>query len=129
MSFRVYDFRDTDIMARLLELGSIPAADLAAELGANGDKQGNQIGSRLTWMKRYGMVGFDPKDRTWRISDGGERVLASRRKAAALKAIEALPKEELVEVMAHITSVYRLGDPLLAAMLRREFQYGTWPGR
>ena len=129
MSFRVYDFRDTDIMARLLELGSIPAADLAAELGASGDKQGNQIGSRLNWMKRYGMTGYDPKDRTWRISDGGERVLASRRKAAALKAIEALPKEELVEVMAHITSVYRLGDPLLAAMLRREFQYGTWPGR
>jgi hypothetical protein len=129
MSFRVYDFRDTDIMARLHELGSIPAADLAAELGANSDKKGTIISSRLSWMKRYGMVGFDPKDRTWRVSEGGARVLESRRKAAAIKAIEALPKEELVEVMAHITSVYRLGDPLLAAMLRREFQYGTWPGR
>jgi hypothetical protein len=129
MSFRVYDFRDTDIMARLLELGSLPAADLASEMGANGDKQGHMIGSRLAWMKRYGMVGFDPKDRTWRVSEGGERVLESRRVAAAKKAIEALPREELVEVMAHITSVYRLGDPMLAAMLRREFQYGTWSGR
>ena len=127
MSFRITDFRDTDIMARLLELGSLPAPDLAKEMGANGDKQGHMIGSRLAWMKRYGMVVLDQKDRTWPLSEGGARVLESRRKAAAIKAIEALPREELIEVMSHITSVYRLGDPLLAAMLRREFQYGTAP--
>ena len=128
MSFRVYDFRDTDIMARLLELGSITAAELAAELGANGDKQGHMIGSRLAWMKRYGMADLRSEGSNLDGLEGGERVLESRREAAAMKAIEALPREELVEVMAHITSVYRLGDPLLAAMLRREFQYGTWPG-
>lgn len=129
MSFRVYDFRDTDIMARLFELGAISAPDLAGELGANSDTKGTVIVSRLNWMKRYGMVTFDPKGRTWAVSEGGTRVLESRRLAATKRMVEALPREELIEVMAHITSVYRLGDPLLAAMLRREFQYGTWSGR
>jgi hypothetical protein len=29
--------------------------------------------------------------------------------------------------MAHVTTRYRLGDPLMATMLRREFAYGTSP--
>ena len=128
MSYRLTDFRDTDIMLKLSELGSISAVDLQAELGAAKDDKATPIGRRLGWMRRYGMVDLDPKGRTWSLTQGGARVMESRRVSAAKKAIDALPQEELIEVMAHITSVYRLGDPMLAAMLRREFQYGTRPG-
>jgi hypothetical protein len=127
VSFRVIDFRDTDIMSKLDQLGTISSVELASELGASKDEGAKAIGRRLGWMRRYGMVELDPEKRVWTISPGGTRVLESRRVAAAKKAIEKLPREELVEVMAHITSVYRLGDPMLAAMLRREFQYGTAP--
>lgn len=128
MSFRLTEFRDTDIMLKLSELGAISAVDLQAELGAATDEKATPIGRRLGWMRRYGMVELDPKQRTWSLTQGGARVMESRRVAAAKKMLDKLPQEELVEVMAHITSVYRLGDPMIAAMLRREFQYGTLPG-
>jgi hypothetical protein len=31
----------------------------------------------------------------------------------------------MVEVMSHVTSRYRLGDPVIASLLRREFLFGT----
>ena len=126
--FALREFRDTDIMVKLHELGSVSSPELAKELGNEDEKRGNVIGRRLGWMRRYGMVELDPKTRSWSVTEGGARVLESRRVAAAKKAIDALPAEELIEVMAHITSVYRHGDHMLAAMLRREFVYGTAPG-
>ena len=129
MSFRVYDFRDTDIMSKLADTegSGITSIELAGELGANSDTKANAIGIRLAWMRKWGMVDLDPSKHLWTLSEGGGRVLKSQRLAAVKKVIDAMPDEEMIEVMAHITSVYRRGDPMIATMLRREFQYGTSP--
>ena len=63
----------------------------------------------------------------WRVSESGERVTKAKLRAAASNSIEKTPDDALVDVMAHVTSRYRHGDPLMATMLRREFLYGTSP--
>jgi hypothetical protein len=123
----LYDFRDTDIMYRLAESdtnGGVPTAELADLLGfEEGDTRSVSI--RLAWMRRYGMVLFDEKERHWSLSPGGQRVVTAHLHAPALKVVETLPDETMVEIMAQVTSRYMRGEPMLAHMLRREFLYGT----
>ena len=130
MGFKVTDFRDTDLLWKLAQQGAsgVEARELAQELGASEDGA-HGVGSRLAWMRRYGMVAYDEKKKLWTPTQAAERVLASTVRASRMQAIESIPDEQMVEVMAHVTSRYRLGDPMTAALLRREFQYGTSPRR
>lgn len=122
----LYDFRDLDIMLHLAENqnGGVPSSELAEMLGfEEGDNR--PIAIRLAWMRRYGMVAFDDQHRSWSLTSGGDRVTKAHIRAPALKVVEAMPDEASVELMAHITSRYQRGEPMLAQMLRREFLYGT----
>jgi hypothetical protein len=124
--FSLYDFRDHDLMLRLSDLGEISSHDLAQELGL--DSEATQAaGVRLAWMRRFGMVRFDQKKRLWSLSQSGERIVAAKRRAALKKLVDEMPEGELIEAMAYITARYRLGEPMVAHMLRREFVYGTSP--
>jgi hypothetical protein len=129
MSLRLYDFRDFDVMVKLSEQegSGATSAELAEELGLGGTDGTRAVGSRMAWMRRFGMLDFDLKRKVWTISRAGNRVLAAKRRAALKQLVDEMPDGELIEAMAYITSRYRLGDPTLANMLRREFIYGTAP--
>ena len=126
----LYDFRDIDLMVKMAavgdELGRISATDLAGEAGLNTENGGpRSMGIRLAWMKRYGFVVYDDKEHLWAPSTAGRRVVEAHLRASQQKTIEQIPDESLVEVMAHVTSRFRLGDPVNAQLLRREFMFGT----
>jgi len=127
MSLTVYDFRDMDLMLHLRE-SPATAKQLAETLGLDDDGVRN-VAIRVAWMRRFGMLDLDEKSRLWSLSDGGSRVVAAKHKAATMRKVESIPDEEMVEVMAHVTSRYMHGDAMTAALLRREFQYGTSPKR
>ena len=120
----LYDFRDLDLMIQIADWEEgIDSRDLADTLGFG--ENARPVGIRLAWMRRYGMVDLDPRNRLWSLTGGGERVLEARLRAAQTRTLEAIPDEALIDVMAHVTSRYQLGDPMMAAMLRREFLFGT----
>jgi hypothetical protein len=124
----LYDFRDVDILYRIAEemngAKGIPTTEIAELLGfEEGDNR--PMGIRLAWMRKYGMVLFDEKDRLWRLSAGARRVIAAREQAREIEVVDRLPDESMVEVMAHVTSRYRHGQSYLAHLLRREFLFGT----
>lgn len=123
----LYDFRDIDLMLKIRAETNghgIPTSELADLLGfEEGDNR--PVGIRLAWMRRYGMVAFDESDRTWSLSAAGERVTRAHIRSSKITAVERLPDEKMVDVMAHVTSRWRHSDPMLAQMLRREFLYGT----
>jgi hypothetical protein len=124
----LYDIRDLDLMLKLEEVGGAggaTTAELAEALGLDDDRQAVAI--RSAWMRRFGMFDFDDERRLWTLAPGGERVVSAKLRAAQAKTIDAVPDEQLVDVMAHVTSRYRLGDPVMATMLRREFAFGTNP--
>lgn len=124
----LYDFRDLDLLLKLEAEGDadgfLDTENLARSLGF---EEASKIASRLSWMRRYGMLDFDPQRRLWRLTPGAHRVTQARLKAAQANVIEKLPDEAMVDVMANVTTRYRLGDPMVAAMLRREFLFGTKP--
>lgn len=127
----LYDFRDMDLLFGISREGDndgwSQVETLAHAMGfRNGD--GNRaMAIRLSWMQRYGMVEYSGERRMWRLSPGGVRVTEAHLKAAQQRTIEAVPDEALVDVMSHITGRYMHGDPLIANLLRREFQFGTHP--
>jgi hypothetical protein len=125
----VRDFRDRDIMLKLRaegdEEGWVEIEALAASMGFTDDDR--PPSTRLSWMKRYGMLEYDPARRLWRLTEGGERVAKAHVSAAHSRAIESVPDEAMVEVMASVLTRYHHGEPMLAHLLRREFAYGTAP--
>jgi hypothetical protein len=124
----LYDFRDLDLMLKLEEASGAEGAttqELADALGMDDDS--HAVGTRSAWMRRYGFFDFDEEKRLWTLSAGGKRIAQAKLRAAAANKIDAVPDEALVGVMAHVTSRYRLGDPMMATMLRREFAFGTSP--
>jgi hypothetical protein len=125
----MYDVRDLDLMLRMRDEanndGEITAQELADALGISDDMR--NVAIRLAWMRRYGMLTYNPERHGWSLAAGGERVIAAKAKAAVADRIDKVPDEQLVDVMAHVTTRYRYGDPVIATMLRREFAYGTSP--
>lgn len=124
----LYDFRDTDLMHRIAENTDgrgMAATALAELLGFDAEAGARPIGIRLAWMKRYGMVAYDDKEKLWKLSRGGERVVEAHLRAPELRVVETMPDEKMVEVMALVTSRFQRGEAMLAHMLRREFMFGT----
>ena len=123
----LYDFRDLDLMLKIEAEsdteGWVEAKGIASSIGFGEDA--GPVTSRFNWMKRYGMLEYDPAKRLWRLTPGGQRVTTARVRAAAAREIERLPDEAMIQVMANVTTRYWRGDPMTAAMLRREFLYGT----
>jgi predicted ArsR family transcriptional regulator len=122
----LYEFRDLDLMLKLSEAGTLSSGDLAGELGLDGEAI-RAAGIRMAWMRRYGMVSFDRKKKMWSLTRAGTRVVQAKRRAALKKLVDEMPEGELIEAMAYITARYRLGDPTVAHLLRREFIFGTSP--
>jgi len=124
----LYDFRDLDLMHKIEaesdNEGWVELEHLARAMGL-GDTHNRNVGSRLAWMRRYGMVTRHEQTGLWRLSRGGQRVVAARVKAATQHELEALPESAMVETMASVVSRYRFVDAMTAAMLRREFLFGT----
>jgi hypothetical protein len=85
------------------------------------------VAIRSAWMRRYGFFDFDEARKLWRLSDAGERIVESDTRASTIERLAKVPDEQLVDVMAHVTSRYRHGDMVTATLLRREFAYGTSP--
>lgn len=127
----MYDVRDLDLMLKIRDeqndLGEITAKELAEALGIS--EQTQAVAIRLAWMRRFGMLTFNAERRGWSLAAGGQRVVASKLKAARAEQIDELDDGSMIDVMAHVTTRYRYGDPLIATLLRREFAYGTSPLR
>lgn len=124
----LYDFRDVDLMHKLAAEGGADGATSHELADALGMKDGAQaVAMRAAWMRRFGFFDYDVERRLWRLSASGERIVESDTKAATIDRLEKIPDEQLVDVMAHVTSRYRHGDPVTATLLRREFAYGTSP--
>jgi len=124
----LYDFRDLDIMYKIDEASNgsgVDSGELAELMGFDAEEGGRNIGIRLAWMRKYGMVAFDQNTRHWALSRSGSRVVQAQLKAPELKVVKEMPDEKMIEVMSLVTSRYHRGETMIGNMLRREFLYGT----
>src|SRR4051794_7410473 len=87
----LYDFRDLDIMYRLAEdeNGGVDTYDLANMLGFDVEESGSRhVGTRMAWMRHYGMVAFNENTRHWSLSRSGRRVVDANLRAPTLKIVD-----------------------------------------
>jgi DNA-binding IclR family transcriptional regulator len=126
----LYDFRDVDVLLKLDAEGDsdgwVETEHLARALGL-GDRANPNVGVRLAWMRRFGMLERDEKSGLWRLTSGAHRVIEAKLRAASKRELETLPDEAMVEVMANVAHRYRFTDSMTATLLRREFLFGTAP--
>ena len=126
MGASLYDFRDLDLLLKLDaegdEEGWVETERLATSLGF---ERALKVTTRLNWMRHYGMLEFDKDRHLWRLTEGAERVISARLKASQQRTLEALPDEAMVEVMSAVTQRWRVGNGMMADLLRREFLFGT----
>lgn len=118
----LYDFRDLDLLLKMGKDKEWDTEDLAEALGQSENVRG--VGSRLAWMKRYGMLERSERG-LWYPTHGAQRVTEARLRAGQASTIEELDDELMIEVMSKVTQRYMHGTPMIASMLRREFLFGT----
>src|SRR5262245_49797411 len=82
-------------------------------------------GSRLAWMRRFGVVDRDPETGAWRINGIGQAFLSQTIRRQVEQGVSDLKPHEMVEVMLRMASHYRATGRETAIMMRREFQRGT----
>jgi hypothetical protein len=93
----VYDFRDADIMFKIADNTNgtgISSPELAELMGFEAEDGARPIGIRLAWMKRNGMVAYDDRDKLWKLTRGGQRVVDAHLIAPELKVVEKMPDEK-----------------------------------
>jgi len=124
----LYEFRDSDLLAKLArEGGRATSHEFAEVLGMREDVQ--SVAIRSSWLREYGALVFDKETREWSLSDMGERVVEANSRASRLAVeIAKLPEAELIQLMAEVTARYRAGDVTTARLVKREFVYGTTEG-
>jgi hypothetical protein len=126
----LYDFRDVELLLKIDDEadneGWIETEALARALGFDEDEFRN-VGTRLGWMRRYGMIERDAQTGVWRVSNGGKRVVEAKLRAATKRELEAIDDEALIDAMTSVLHRYRFADAMTATILRREFAYGTQP--
>src|SRR4051794_26014168 len=99
----LYDFRDADLMFKIADNTNgrgVSSQALAELLGFDAEDGARPVGIRLAWMKRYGMVAYDDKEKLWTLTKGGMRVTEATLRAPELKVVETMPDEKMIEVMA-----------------------------
>lgn len=130
---QIKTFSDREILGVMNDLGAgeILAADLAARLfGLNGNDDEKVRGratrcvtSRLSWMKRYGLVEKGEKKGEWTISEEGKLLRFTPLGRALSSAITNTPRTSVLELSHQVSErMLREGDVPARAM-RREFQH------
>jgi hypothetical protein len=131
-SVSILHFSDREIlfkMARTVDKdGNTTSKLLAASFGFNGDPNASRaIGSRLGWMRRYGVVdkaGVGNGETLWTITSLGTQLLDATLGLAAKNELAAMADGHRVLVMEGLASRAR-SNKTWGALLRRSWTNGT----
>ena len=131
---RILDFSDRELLAVIRDATnggttatsqSIAAAIWpdAADPDSDAAFHGRSVvSSRLTWMRRYGLV--DRTDRDWHLTEIGKRVLDAKIGGSVGEYLSKTGELNLLAVLERISSRYTQVDDTAATVLRRQWQYG-----
>lgn len=149
---RLVDFSDRELLLILNDVtdaeGWGTAVDMVVHMDFAPSVEHPQryVGSRLGWLYRYGAVerehmydehnnprftkaGKPRFSQRWRLTPIGAAVAMGRLKAAQQRTLEGLADDQLLVAMREITRLYRQAPGTAAALVKREWTYGSAPER
>lgn len=149
-SLRLVDFSDREILLILRDVaddeGWATAADMAVHIDLRKEHPQRFVGARLGWLFRYGAVerehmwdeqgnalttttGKPRYTQRWRLTPAGEALAVGALKAAQQRALEGLSDAQLLVAMRELTKRYQQAPDTAAALVKREWTYGSAPER
>lgn len=108
------------------ESGYADVHAIADMLGMKHDNPAKCVGSRLSWLRRYGVV-EKHKDAPglWRLTRPGRALIGADLQPGQRKTLEGLTDEQVLALTSIVTDRYRRSNDTAAVMMRREWAYGT----
>ncbi|MFL5861136.1 MAG: hypothetical protein ACJ780_10185 [Solirubrobacteraceae bacterium] len=132
-SFRLADFSDRELLALMRDVGGeegvCSTRDIAEAADVGTKHPLTNVGVRLGYLRRIGMLERDPETRKWYLTPLGERFVRGKLTPGQRRALEALRDEGAA--WAATESLARLlgdADTAQATMMRRQWQHG-WAQR
>jgi hypothetical protein len=137
---RIADYSDREILAMMLDLdgsGEVAASDLARRifgLQPNADKDAlvhanRCVTSRLSWMRRFGLVYKGEEVGVWAISHEG-KALRSAKLGRAMNSAVTNSHDSVMLEMAHVVGERFLrARPVSRTAMRRELQFQILRGK
>lgn len=139
ISLRLSDFSDRELLRIIYDLsdeyGWVESVHLAEHLFPTQVRAGREdknqalrcVGQRLSWMKRYGVVQRNEKDRkgTWGLTGQGKLLLTGAIPAHERKVIENLKENQLLDLTETLSMRYFYAGDVAATMMRRQWQFGS----
>lgn len=130
-SLKLSDFLDEEFLALIVDQANYEGWVSSRVLAESIDPEGQTIttrnvGSRLSWLKRYGVVERDPRPGSptrnqWRLTDVGEEMIKARFSKQQATVIEKLRDEQLWALSQQLSSRYEYVGPTAANLIRRRF--------
>lgn len=132
-SMKLDDVSDREVLALLRDVadadGTVSTLDIATAMDLETKHPLSNVGVRLGYLRRIGLLARDPDTKRWYLTSVGSQFVAGRLSATQQRALESLKSEGAA--WAATESLSRLlkdaGDSQ-ATMMRRQWQHG-WAQR
>jgi hypothetical protein len=129
-SLKLTDFEDTEFLLRLEDLsddeGWTTTADLAEGLGLTSERPTRNVGSRLGWLKKYGVVvsAEEGKRGRWKLSEVGRDLVYGKLTAPQVRALASLSNGRLLAATRSLSSELSKTSYEASSLMHRQWRYG-----
>lgn len=132
-SLTLWDYSDRELLMIVRELehhGWASTEDVATTLGIVGDRPRSNVGTRLSWLKRFGVVDKHPREKKlWRVNDDGEMFLDGKLAPGFERFIDGAAPGQMLLQIRRVARHWRDAEASTMDMVRREWHRGTKLGR
>lgn len=129
------DYTDRELLLMVLDNGDaegwVTSETLADVLGIEHKHPRQCVGSRMSWMRRYGVVERHPVyDRhAWRLTSIGEVLAKGKLSPAQERQLEHLRDDQMLLVTRWLGARQRSAQDSAGILMRREWRASTFNGR
>lgn len=133
---QIRDYSDREILAMILDLsaqGDTTTRDLAVRVYGWGHIEGRDVatvrhgcrcvGSRLSWMKRFGLIEKGEKPGEWSVSAIGLKLARQRMQSDTAVTIKRTPDERTLDLANLVGERMVAAGPVAGTAMRRELQF------
>ena len=128
-SLKLYDLSDRELLHVVMDEqdaeGWTASTAIADRLGITHRYPNQCVGTRMSWMKRYGVVEKHPTRHAWKVSRSGQTLMNGDLTASQKQTLDAMDSARVLMLTRWLTGRYRRSGESAGHLYRREWNYGT----
>lgn len=124
---KLTEFEDVEFLYALEDNadheGWTSSQDLANGLRLDVDNPTRNVGARLSWLRRYGVVEYRRDGKKWRLTDAGRSLVHGTLTKAQALTIARTADERVLALTRAVSHELVTADGVAAAMMHRQWRY------